>query len=67
MTEGNERRWLTVSQFAKLHALGRNLVYEHVREGTLHSCRIGGKILVASNALDLLAQEPPRDANDHGR
>jgi len=41
--------------------LGKNKVYKAIGDGTLKSIRIGGKILVASDALDELAT-----ATDHG-
>tara|TARA_R100001086_G_scaffold238472_1_gene163262 strand:- start:637 stop:843 length:207 start_codon:yes stop_codon:yes gene_type:complete len=60
MTATDEREsvsyeWLTVGQFCKRHNLGRNLVYDAVREKCIRSVKIGGKILIHANALDELA------------
>ena len=50
------RQWITVSEWRKRYPyLGKNKVYKAVGDGTLKSVRIGGKILVASDALDVLA------------
>jgi hypothetical protein len=57
MDTTEERSWLTVKEFMKQHKLGKNLVYEAVRQRRLKSCRLMGKILIASDALDLLAEE----------
>jgi len=49
------REWLTVSQWReRFPAIGKNKVYELVRDGSLKSIRLGGKILIASDALDVL-------------
>ena len=50
-----ERQWLSVEAFRKRHGLGKNLNYDMVRQGRLLSVRLGGKILIASDALDLIA------------
>ena len=50
------REWLTVPEWRRRHPyLGKNKVYKAVGDGTLKSVRIHGKILVASDALDALA------------
>ena len=55
MTIKNEREWLTVAQFKERNPqLGRNLIYESVRAGRLPSIKVGGKILIPSDALDQL-------------
>lgn len=48
--------WLTVAEFASRFGIGRTTVYESVRTGELkdHSTRIGHKIFVRANALDML-------------
>ena len=52
----SSREWLTVPEWRRRHPyLGKNKVYKAVGDGTLKSIRIGGKILVASDALDVLA------------
>ena len=51
-------RWLTVSEFRdRFPQMGRSLIYEAVRKGELSSIRIGGKILIPSNALDRLFEQ----------
>ena len=53
MEAHGERAWLTVAEFRNRHpALGKNLVYESVREGRIPAIRIRGKILIPSDALD---------------
>ena len=48
-----EREWLSVAEFRKRHpALGKNLIYDAVREGRIPAIRIRGKILIPSDALD---------------
>ena len=55
MTTTTNREWLTVARFRERNPqLGKNLVYEAVRDGRLPSIRIGGKILIPSDALDQL-------------
>ena len=52
----SSREWLSVPEWRRRHPyLGKNKVYKAVGDGTLKSIRIGGKILVASDALDQLA------------
>ena len=50
-----ERKWLSVKKFKKTEApeLGINLIYRGCETGELLSIRIGGRILIASDALDL--------------
>ena len=51
----SNREWLSVPEWRQRHPqIGKNKVYELVRDGTLKSLRLGGKILVASDALDIL-------------
>ena len=53
----SSREWLTVPEWRRHHPyLGKNKVYKAIGDGTLKSIRIGGKILVASDALDVLAR-----------
>ena len=59
MVTTSEREWLTVEEFRRRHNLGKNLVYDAVRDGRLVSARLGGKILIASDALDQLASRTP--------
>lgn len=64
MDTTEERSWLTVKEFMEQHKLGKNLVYDAVREGRLKSCRLMGKILIASDALDLLAEGGANEPTD---
>lgn len=58
MQQAQANQWLTVNEFIRLHPnLGKSLVYESVRDGRLRSIRLGGKILIASDALDLLVED----------
>ena len=59
MQQAQTREWLTVNEFKKRHPnLGKTLIYEAVRSGSLRSLKLGGKILIASDSLDELANEP---------
>ena len=51
----SERKWLPVKEFKKTKAphLGINSIYRGCETGELASIRIGGRILIASDALDL--------------
>ena len=57
MQETETRRWMPVSEFRREHPEvgGKNHVYGMIDKGVLKSIKLGGKILVASDALDLLA------------
>ena len=50
-----ERKWLPVKEFKKTKAphLGINSIYRVCETGELVSIRTGGRILIASDALDL--------------
>lgn len=51
--------WISVKEFKKRNpeAISQNTIYEQAAMGNLKSIRIGGKILVASDALDMLYEE----------
>ena len=53
-----ERQWLPVKEFKKTKApyLGINAIYHACESGELASIRLGGRILIASDALALLSQ-----------
>ena len=52
MQDMGGREWLTVKQFQERNRnLGRNLIYDAVKQNQLPSIRIGGKILIPSDAL----------------
>ncbi len=49
-----ERDWLSVDQFYKRNKgkLGRNTIYDRVKDGSIPSVRVGRRILIPSDALD---------------
>ena len=59
MVDNEEREWMTVKSFHERHPEvgGRNFIYEKARTGELASIRLGSRILIASDALDQLAQQ----------
>ena len=56
-TTPTQREWLTVEEFRQRHKLGKNLVYDAVRENRLPSIKISSKILIPSDALDQLVED----------
>ena len=68
MTTIAEREWLTVKQFAERNpSLTRGFVYELCSEGKLHSIKVRGKVLVASDALELIASSKAHNGDALGR
>ena len=58
MTKVELRKWFTVAEFRRIYPqIGRTLVYESIRNRRLPSVKIGGKILIPSDALDRLLEE----------
>ena len=58
MTKMTDRKWYTVSEFRELFPqISRTLLYQTVRSGQIPSIKIGGKILIPSNALDRLFEQ----------
>ena len=54
----SSREWLSVPEWRDRHPhIGKNKVYESVHDGTLLSLRLGSKILIASDALEVLSSE----------
>ena len=49
-----EQIWLTPKEFMARYGIGRTLMYESLRQGRLRHVRIGSKILVRGDALELL-------------
>jgi excisionase family DNA binding protein len=49
-------RWLTPDMFLATHAglLSRSFLYKAIRDGRIPAKRIGGKLLMKSNAFDQL-------------
>jgi hypothetical protein len=58
MREDGTREWLTVRTFHQRYpeAGALNFIYEKARSGELLSIRLGARILIASDALDLLLE-----------
>ena len=54
-------KWLSVKEWGKRHGIGVNLVYGFVRTGTLPSVRLGGRILIPSDALDRILEAESRN------
>ena len=48
--------WLTVREFCERFRLSSTLVYKQVNGGSIPSIRVGGKILIRSDALDALLE-----------
>lgn len=68
MVEQSARRqYLTVKQFRDRHPnLGVNLLYDQVRTGEIPSIRLGGKILIPSDAFDRLIEKQARERSETG-
>ena len=61
-TTGKE--WLTVKEFHQEHPyLKLNFLYELAATKRLCSFKVGGKVLIASDALEQLAEDQKRIAN----
>lgn len=52
--EDTNNEWLTVREFCQRFRLSSTLVYQQVSGGLIPSIRVGGKILIRSDALDTL-------------
>ena len=50
------KSFISVSEFIKRHGLSRNLIYEQLRKGVLPSVRLGGRILIPVDALEVLME-----------
>ena len=57
-------KWVPVPEWVRKHpeAGQANHVYEMCRKGVLRSVRVGGKILIAEDALEQLADEQAQTA-----
>ena len=51
-----EREWLTVGEFYERYKgkIGRNTIYERIRDKTIPHINVGRRILIPSDALDQL-------------
>ena len=58
-----EREWLSVKDFAHRYGFGKAFVYQIVRKGSIPSVKLRGKILVPSDALDLLLENKNPNAD----
>ncbi len=54
--EDTNNEWLTVREFCERFRLSSTLVYQQVNGGLIPSIRVGGKILIRSDALDTLLE-----------
>ena len=52
----SDGEYLSVKEFKDRLGVSRNLIYEQVRKGVLPSVRLGGRILIPVDALELLMQ-----------
>lgn len=59
MSQIDEHKYLTTSEFLVQHQgrIGRNALYDYLRDGTIPCLRIGRKILIPADALDLILQK----------
>ena len=54
--------FISVREFTKRHGLSRNLIYEQLRKGALPSVRLGGRILIPTDALQqMMERQGQRD------
>ena len=62
-TTGVGRDWLTVREFHRQHPHAGNLnhLYNLCATGVLRHLRLGGKILIATDALETLAESQAAD------
>tara|TARA_Y100000310_G_scaffold236412_1_gene239580 strand:+ start:536 stop:733 length:198 start_codon:yes stop_codon:yes gene_type:complete len=57
MKDNPNREWLTVAEFLRAFPqMSRTLTYGSIQKGRIPSIKIGGKILVPSDALDMLLE-----------
>ena len=61
--EDTNNEWLTVREFCQRFRLSSTLIYQQVNVGSIPSIRVGGKILIRSDALDtlLMASEDTKE------
>ena len=55
MTVQQDSRWEPVKKFAERYGFSPNFVYGLVQKKKIRSIKVGGRVLVAANVLDLLA------------
>ena len=62
-----DKEFLSVREFKDRAGVSSNLVYEQLRKGVLPSVRLGGRILIPVDALELLMQrqEQQESSADH--
>ena len=55
----------SVPEFLRAHPyLGKNLVYQQIREGRIPHIKVGSKILVPTNVLERLADQQAQDRSE---
>ena len=55
--QANDRKWLTVREFASAAGVSQTFVYDSVRDGNLPAIKVRGKILIATNAFERLLDQ----------
>ena len=55
----NEMKAVSVTEASRLLGISRNLAYEAIRRGEIPSVKIGGRILVPTEALDKMLSSSP--------
>ena len=55
----NEMKAVSVTEASRLLGISRNLAYEAIRRGEIPSVKIGGRILVPTEALDKMLSLSP--------
>ncbi len=66
MSESSPLRYVTVEDFRRQHGLGRERVYQSVRRGELPHVKVGRKVLIPVDALDLLLRAQLTGARKDG-
>ena len=56
-----DSEWEPVKKFAERYGFSSNFVYGLVQKKKIRSLKVGGRVLVAANALDLLADGETAD------
>ena len=62
----SDREYLSVKEFKDRLGVSGNLIYEQVRKGVLPSVRLGGRILIPVDALELLMQRQEQHESSAG-
>ena len=56
------KEWLTVAEFLERHRgqIGRNTVYDRIRDKTIPAIKLGKRILIRADVLDRIAEAAER-------